>query len=98
METFDFQQWFRRRFSQHTPDDEPRRPGTFTLSEDDLLTDLVYDFRSHQGLGVSDKKAVSLCKKAIKSADCLVFDAKRGYSLRRERRIRFDTMWRIVDD
>ena len=97
MEAFDFQQWFRRRFSQHTPADEPRRPGTFTLSEEQLLTDLVYDFQSRQGLEGSDKKAVSLCKNAIKNAGCLALDT-RGYSLRRERRIRFDDMWRIVVD
>ena len=94
---FDFQKWFLRRFSRHTPDNEPRRPGTFTLSEEELLTDLVYDFRAAHNSGFTEKKAASLCMQAIKTAECLVED-KRGYSLKGEPRIRFDAMWRIVAD
>lgn len=94
---FDFQKWFLRRFSQHTPENEPRRRGTFTISKERLLTDLVYDFRAAHNSGITEKKAKTLCRKAIQTAECLVHD-KRGYSLKGEPRIRFDAMWRVVGD
>lgn len=103
---FDFYEWFLRRFSRHTPAGEPRRRGTFTLSEEQLLKDLVYDFRAvqngrirekkHKG-SISEKKAKTLCKKAIQTAECLAKD-KRGYFLKGELRLRFDAMWRVVAD
>jgi len=93
---FDFEKWFRRRFSRHTPDGEPRRSGTFTLSEEELLRDLVYDYRRACD-GGKEKKAIATCKQAITEAKCLIGD-KRGYFLKGEPRIRFDEMWRVVAD
>lgn len=92
---FDFEKWFRWRFSRHTPDGEERRPGTFTINESDLLTDLVYDYARR--CGGKEKKAKAICQQAIKAAKCLAVD-ERGYYLKGQPRIRFDGMWRIIDD
>jgi len=92
---FDFEKWFRQRFSLHTPHGEKHRPGTFTLREEDLLRDLVYDYR--RACGGKEKKAIATCKRAIIEAKCLILD-ERGYALKGEPRIRFDEMWRIISD
>ena len=94
---FDFQKWFLRRFSRYTPTGAPRRRGTFTIREEKLLRDLVCDFRATHNSGITEKKAVSLCKKAIQTAACLEKD-EWGYFLKDEPRLRFDEMWRIVAD
>lgn len=92
---FDFEAWFRQRLSRHTPVGEKRRPGTFTLSEESLLRDLVYDYSRR--CGGKEKKAILICKQALQTATCLI-RGQRGYALKGEPRIRFDAMWRIVDD
>ena len=92
---FDFDKWFLWRFSRHTPNGEERRQGTFTISESGLLKDLVYDYCRR--CSETEKKALTLCKQAIKDAECLAVDG-RGYYLKSEPRIRFDGMWRIVSD
>ena len=38
---FDFEKWFQQRCSRHTSAGGKRRPGTFTITEDDLLRNLV---------------------------------------------------------
>lgn len=98
---FDFEKWFRWRFSRYTPDGAPRCPGTFTMSEDDLLVDLIYDYRTAHGLRTKRQNARnsthSICQEAIRNANCLGRE-DRGYFLKGEPRIRFDAMWRIVED
>lgn len=78
---FDFDSWFRWRLSRYTPEGEERRPGTLTLSELDLLTDLTYDYS--RNCGVIEKKAKSVCKQAIQNSECLAVDG-RGYYLKGE--------------
>lgn len=90
METkgFDFDAWFMRRLSPHTPNGEPRRPGTFTVSRGDLLTDLTYDYQ--QACGGKGKKAKALCKQALRESNSLAYD-EIGYFLKGEPRIQHDS-------
>ena len=92
---FDFQGWFRWRLSRHTPEGEARRTGTLTLSETEIVTDLVYDYRRHSD--EKEKRAKMICKRAIEDAGCLAIDG-RGYYLKGEPRIRYDSMQRVVEE
>lgn len=92
---FDFEDWLRWRLSRYTPEGEDRRDGTLTLSESDLLTDLVFDYCRYSG--EIEKRAKAICRQAIKDSESLSIDA-RGYYLKGEPRIRYDSMWRVVPD
>ena len=80
---FDFDKWFVRRFSPHTPQGEVRRRGTFTLEYDRVLEDLTYDYARATGVA---KNSGTVCSRAIRASMILSVDAE-GYFLTGEPRL-----------
>ena len=111
---FDFEAYFQRRFRPYKRKGMPQRPGTFTVSEQRLITDLVYDFTSGHKIDNGIIKPIRSLKKGkgkrvpTKLATSIIKDAinnspvlvkdARGYFLLGEARVKFNDLWQLETD
>ena len=107
---FDFDGYFDCRFRPHKKRGSEQKPGTFVVSEDQLMTDLVYEIRRNQrvqggkivcawkalkGGLVSESKAKAIIKDEIAMSDKVVSRNGKCF-LSGEEKVKYDESWNLV--